>query len=491
MNNLLHGNEKRQLQLAETLIQNGDWLKLKELADKLNYSERTIKYDLKNFKETFTDFTIETSHRGIRLIFDHNKGLKNIYGHILESSNAFKLLEIIFLDETCNVTDLADKLYISPSTLYRIIHQVNQVTEEDDFYIETNPCKVTGDEDKIRYFYYRLFFEKYTIMTWPYYQMNAHMIDDLLYFLMDLTDFKADFAYYSIARLILFVNLKRYEKENYVTMEKTDLNFSKIVSKMNQSPENIKYFEKQFKLKINQAFITQLLFPFVQDGYSFNDDHLKSKIAEDKKVFNQVEVINDLLNELSEGHKIPLPNKDKVVFEVYNAIHIEKYDPRSGCILYDRNQLFAQTIHTEFPNFFQQLYEGIKNIRRIMHLPSTEKDINYLIYIIFTEWEGLIIELEHQRQKVSVLIISNRNLAHSYMLSNCLSLKFNSYLTIDVYDDTIVTQSILENLTHDIIIANFPIPELRHKESIYIENFPNPNELSQIQKKIDKILAQK
>lgn len=488
MHNLLQGSEKRQLRLAELLIYNGDWMHLKELAQELDCSERILKYDLKNFNNIFSDFKVESSHRGVRLVFDDNKGLKNIYLNIFDSSNAFKVLEKIFFNETYSVSELADMLYVSSSTLYRIIHQINQIIKEDDCLIETNPCRMVGAEDKVRYFYYQFFFEKYTILTWPYDRMNHDMINDLLYFFMELTEFRADFAYYNIAKLILFVNLNRYQKEHYILPETIDINLDDILSKINSSPGNAQYFEKRYKLKINEMFIIQMFSPFINNGFAFNYEQLLKKIDESEEIDTEVRLLRRLLNELSEANNIPLPNKDEVVFQLYNSSSLENYDPRSGYILYDRNKFFAEAIKDDFPNFFEQLYEGVKKYRIAVGLPSTEKDVNFSVYVLFTEWNNLILELHKQSDKVKVLIVSNRNLAHSYMLKNYLESKFNTQLVTEVYNDTIVSKSILEQLDHDFILANFPIPQLRNKESIYIENFPNQNEISQIQKKIDYFL---
>lgn len=490
MYNLLQGSEKRQLRLAELLIHTGDWMKLKDLAQELNCSTRILKYDLKSFEDTFSDFSIETSHRGVRLIFDDNKGLKNIYVNIFDSSNAFKLLEIIFFNETYSVTELAEILYVSSSTLYRVIHQMNQIIEKEGCHIETNPCKVSGREDKVRYFYYRFFFEKYTIMTWPYDDINHDKINDLLYFFMELTQFKSDFAYYNIAKLMLFVNLIRYKKEHYISTEIININLDDVLTKLESSPENADYFEIRYKLKINEQFIIQMFSPFITDGFSFNYDQLLRKINENQKINNEIQLLSNWLDELSEVTEIPLYNKDDIVFKLHNSIYLEEYDPRSGYLLYNRNQFFVNAIKKDFPNLYKQLYNDILKYRSTIGLTSTDVNINFFMYILFTEWKNLILELHKQSDKVTVLIISNRTLAHSYMLKDFLDSKFHTQLITEVYDDTFITKSILEKLDHDLILANFPIPELRNKESIYIENFPTQNEISQMQKKINTLLSE-
>lgn len=50
MRNLLSTKVQRQLRLMETLIQNRNWMKLHELAEKLGCTERILKSDLNELR---------------------------------------------------------------------------------------------------------------------------------------------------------------------------------------------------------------------------------------------------------------------------------------------------------------------------------------------------------------------------------------------------------------------------------------------------------
>lgn len=53
MRNLLSTKVQRQLRLMETLIQNRNWMKLHELAEKLGCTERILKSDLNELRIAF------------------------------------------------------------------------------------------------------------------------------------------------------------------------------------------------------------------------------------------------------------------------------------------------------------------------------------------------------------------------------------------------------------------------------------------------------
>lgn len=283
MKNLLKSSDRRRLEIAEILFDQEDWVTLDYLASKVHSSKRILKYDFVNFEETFNDFSIKTSHQGVRLVFHQNKGFKTLYNNVLEQSISFRLLETIFLNETYSTPELADELFISPSTLYRLIDHSNKVTNSYGFEIQTNPCQLVGDEEKIRHFFIKYFYEKYTRLDWPHKSEEAEALDNLLFFFIDFTQTPIDFAYYNIFKLITIVNLLRYKNGHFIHIDTNKINFSEIMSDLTQHSKTFKYFEKTLNLEINNEFIHQIFTPFIQKGYSLTLDRLNKKVLENKK----------------------------------------------------------------------------------------------------------------------------------------------------------------------------------------------------------------
>ncbi len=485
MENLLQKKERRQLRLAEFLIEKDDWLTFQELAEELGCSERILKYDLNHFKETFSYFKIESSHDGIRLIFNKNKGFKNIYQSVFDSSHAFQLLELLFFEENYSINQLADRLYISSSSLYRLINQVNEVLIDYGFQIETNPCRLTGAENEIRYFYYKYFFEKYTILTWPYDEIDQPIINDLLGFLIMVTNSKTDFAYYNMAKLILYINFNRYQKKHYISIESQSLNT--LISSLSISEKKIEYFEKKYRLKIDETFIAQIFSPFVQTAYFFNYDQLVAESKINEEIAGRIQQIEKLLQHVSKDNQIKLADNKNLILELYNSHLLENYDPRSGYILYDRNTLFLNRLKENYPDFYQSIRLRIMEYRKNTGLNLIDKNVNYMLYTLIVEWEYLLPQLQDNIEAVKVLILSNRTISHSYLLKYILETEFPDLLSVDIYTGAILSVNSLDKLDYDFIVSNFPIPDLRNKESFYIENLPSKNQLSQIQHQINII----
>ena len=72
---LLAKKQRRQMRLLETLIREKRWFHLKELAEMLDCTERSLKEDLSNLRTVFKEFLIESSTNGIKISYDDSVGI--------------------------------------------------------------------------------------------------------------------------------------------------------------------------------------------------------------------------------------------------------------------------------------------------------------------------------------------------------------------------------------------------------------------------------
>lgn len=492
MRNLLRGNERRQLKTIEVLFAHDDWMTISDLAKAVDSSLRILKYDFDSMRETYKDFTIETSPKGVRLVFQKNKGLKSHYKNVFENSLAFRLLELIFFNEDYTVYEIADQLYLSISSLYRLINYINEVTIEYGFQVDTNPCRIVGTERSIRTFFYRYFFEKYTTMDWPNLEKKTEIqvdkIDHFLSYLINLPKLNLDFAYYNQLKTMVFINLLRYNRGYRVKVDYSKVNFQDLTSDLNVYRDAIEYFEKNFQMKANLDLMTQIFMPFAHERYSINYDTLLLKASRKTTIQKEVTYIETLLNELSVKHNIPIRNVENIVYHTHNSAFYEEFDPKAGFILYNRNAHFMGLIKEEFPRFYEDLYEAVKKYRKVARLKYTPDGMNYFMYVIFSHWDCLLIELRKKYKKVKILIISNRDVSHAKMLKDFITYEYGRRLIIDIYDDVFLTKDILEESDYDFIISNFPVSGLEAKVAIYVENIPTVSDYNKIGKEINHIL---
>lgn len=162
------------------LISGSEVTSLKELADSMGVSTRSIKLRITRLNETINDcFGIEkfivSSHKG-DIYFDslYDYQTLNIFNKVqtlhLRKSHRFNL--IILFAEYFKLTrqDICDKLFISPSYLNKIIKSLNdqakkynlKIVNQDGYYF------IDGDEMEIRTVFYHLLKLGYQDSEWPF-----------------------------------------------------------------------------------------------------------------------------------------------------------------------------------------------------------------------------------------------------------------------------------------------------------------------------------
>lgn len=486
MEELLRSNEIRRLRIAEVLYEKEDWMTISNLAKELNVSVRILKYDIEKFKNLFDDFTIETSRHGIRLQFYKNKSLKTLYKNVLNQSTSFQLLETLFLEQNHSTFELADLLYISPSTLYRMIDHINSVVSRYNFQVETNPCRLVGDEKSIRTFYILYFYEKYTRLDWAY-DIFDEEIDQFLYFVLGVVNYEIDFALFNIIKLMTTVNYTRYKQNNLLPIDQFDLNTDELFPVFASHTDSLQYFEEKLHLSLNIDVINQLFVPFVFRNYSISQDRFLSKTKAYTEYADNFTFLSHLFDEIADKLQIPVWNKEEIIFGVINAVGLNTFDPRSSFVLHNRNKMFVDGIKQEFPEFYEPLQKSMNEFLKRSDLAGSDELENYLMYISYSIWKGLTLNLRKRHKKIKVLIVSNRHPSHSQMIKEFIEYELSDHLTLDIFDDLYLTETILENLDYDFIVANFPLPLLKSKNCICIENIPTFQDLTKIRNEIDDI----
>lgn len=488
---LLNASNQRRLKFAELLSNTEEWMTLTELSQQLDCSTRVLKDDMVHFRKNFTDFEIQASNQGIQLNYHQNKGMKNLYQQILSESPTYQLLEALFIHEGMSIAELAELLFMSSSTLYRLIRQINTEISKHEFKISKNPYHITGNEKNIRYFFYEYFYEKYSFTGWPFDTVDEEDLDNFLTFHIELTQLKNDFAYYNKFKIISVVNLIRYKNKHYVNTEGIKLNYKEAIPDLSPYTDLFQEFERSFDIQYDNHAIAQIFTDYVEDDFFFNYDRLMEKAAENKEIAAEVSMISQTLENLSEETNISIPNKKKMISAFRNIIHLDYLEPRPGYTLYNRDKYFVAGIKDEFPNFYQTLYQTMKELREFLDKPLTEEGINFYIYTVFTYWKGLVPELRKKFLKIRVTIISDRHVTHAKMLKDFITHEFSEQIVIDIYTGIELDREILENLESDIIVTTFLVPKLTNQRTLYIDSVPIFKVFVNLQKVIDEIIEER
>lgn len=491
MRELLKANVRRRLELIEQLMASKDWSRFSDLANTLNSSVRILKEDVAYLRQSYLSITIESSQLGIRLNQESSSSIKDVYRYVLKQTLAFQLLEVLFFDETLSLEDLANKLYSSPSTIYRTINQLNDYfIEHYDCYIETSPCRFVGNETNIRLYYKAYFSESSTLMEWPFKDIDESTINKAFDIILSFVphDLDMDFAYYEQIKPVVMVNLIRYKNGHYIetSQDKSDV-FKRIV-------HVFKFFIPSTKLKklpdINDHYIYQVFSPYIRKGPAYNIKQLNKMKAKNNEVGDALRYLEFSLINLASNLNISI-NIDLILFGVYNTSFGENEIPTASFILHDHIGIFLQKVRQFSPAILQQFHEFIEGFRQRLGKKADINKTNLLVYTLFNYWDNLFSDLHKKNNQITVTLLSQHHHTHAKVIQNLFEFTLSSDVSISIYDQPAISVDRLNDLDTDLIISNFRLLDGVNKESLIIQDFPSPQDLSLINSTIQRIRDQK
>ena len=219
---LLSKKQRRQLQLLEILIKEKRWFHLKELATRLDCTERSLKEDLSNLRSTFDEFLIESSTNGIKIAYEDSIGLEVVYHHFYKESQAFALIEYLFFHKDVSNEFICKKFNLSYQSFYRLIRTINQKLQTKyNVKINLNPLNLIGDETDVRFFYAQYFAERNYYMEWPFPEFKENAVTDLITFFFKLYGYPLTFSVIKSYKVLLTVYLSRIKQGYFIDMPTT------------------------------------------------------------------------------------------------------------------------------------------------------------------------------------------------------------------------------------------------------------------------------
>lgn len=489
--NLLSKAEKRRLDFLEILSYADHEITYTELSRLLNASVRVLKEDVLYFRKNFTSFSILQSEHAVEIRYKQNEGIKSVFQFFLEHSSAYQVLEGAFIYEGKSIDELEELLYISRSTIYRLIKKINLSTSKYDFKIQTNPIAIIGNEKNIRKFFYTYFYEKCSFKALPFFVKEEKTLDKFLKFHLQLTQLKDDFAYFEKFKTITAVNLARFQKNHHVETDHIELNFASAIPDLTPYADLFEEFEVVFQISYDDFAIKQIFTHYVDKEFSLTYEHLMHRAKQDEDIASEITKIREVLERVSKENNIPIPNIEKTISAFRNIIHLDYLEPDPGYILYNRDQCFIDELEENYPDFYRSLSSAIQELRAFYEKPPTQEGTNFYVYTVFTYWKGLVAELRRKTPKIRVMVISDRHFTHARMIKEFIDFEFSEQSDVEIYSSMELNYQILEELEHELIVTNFLIPEIEGKKTVYIKNLPTPRDLAELQNKMDKIIEER
>lgn len=491
MRHLLEKRENRHLTLLEILHFKDSWMTISSLANELGCSERILKQDIADLKDLFQDEILFTSNQGIRLVFPSNLNLEVIYQATLKESLAFQLLEFLFFYETKTLAELANALYISKSTLIRIIQEINSTLEPYDFRVTTTKnCMITGNEQKIRTFFVHYFAERYSYSDWPYKNIEEELFEKVILFLTKFNKVELNFSDFVRVKNWIAVAIIRTNHHHYLEIQQTKL--PKMLPNLSRLHVLFGSFEEKLSISLEPEFLEQIFSSFLKEQFILTFDDLISATKKNESFHKNMLLIIDMIDFLSKKLKISVPNQEHLILDLFNMSYISA-GKKDGLyyipfILFDQKKYFIQSIENEYPEFIQLALKALKVYQKKSDFFFSEFGINELLYTIIIHWDNLLIELQKKRKKIKLAVISHYDLEHAKMIEDFLSIHFRDLIESSIYVKPKLTEKDLTKLNSDLVISTTSLKNMEVSPTICIQNVPSKKDIANIYQAITACL---
>ena len=473
MRDLLSKKSHRQLELLELLFEHKRWFHRSELAELLNCTERAVKDDLSHVKSAFPYLIFHSSTNGIRIINTDDSDIEMVYHHFFKHSTHFLILEFIFFNEGCQAESICKEFYISSSSLYRIISQINKVIKRQfQFEISLTPVQIIGNERDIRYFFAQYFSEKYYFLEWPFENFSVEPLCKLLALVYKETAFPVNFATQRMLKLLLVTNLYRIKFSHFLEVEKNSFNNELLESFMQAEgiEDIVASFDSEYHISLNKEVIGQLFVSYFQKMFFIDEEVFLSYAKTDSYVKKSYRLLGELVDQVSREYNLQIDNKDNLIWHLHNTAHLHRQELSTEFILFDQKGNTIKNFQNIFPRFVSEVKEGIEHYLEGLDMDCNSMKVNHLSYTFITHSKHLVLNLLQNQPKLKVLVMSNFDQYHAKSVAETLSYYCSNNFELEVWSELELSLESLKDSPYDIIISNFIIPPIENKRLIYSNN---------------------
>ncbi len=478
MEHILSKQSQRFLTTLEHLYYN-NYSSYENLANLSHVSIKTIQEDINKINDFIEPLSIqEYSQSEVHLKKQDNISCDFIYSCILSNSLEFSVLELVFFEQEDRLEDYADALFISLSTLKRIISKINARLKKKGIQISTNPIQLVGNEGVICLTMANFFKEKYLTDNYPFSKVQYKVFDQLVHYA--LSDYKEFLNYPDMDKLKLysFIAIIRLQNghSNDITAYRRTLNkefdfpfLSNFIFKQT--------FKSVFHIELTKENIISFAYPFLNDNFAFNYQEMLKIANKNQKKREEFENLVFLLNDISESLMIPLEKekKEKLLLDLFNVrlLMIGK-----TYLLYNAKRNFIINLAGDYPIIYQFVEEKIIANERFKNYSESEKE--EIIYILLTHWQELFFAIQDKQPLFKAGLCMTSDIEHTQLLADMLNRKFYRRFDFQPIAFTSFKDAYKQFDNYDVIITNVSNLSNKKKPVVSIDLYPSFNDYAKI-----------
>jgi len=486
-----------EIKLLEYLGHQDDWVTSTKISYDLNFSRRTIQYCVKSINDEYPNLVI-SSRNGFKVVSKQQLSsiLSNSQVIDIPQSEADRktliLKSLLFTNESKDLDELAQELFISPSTLNNELIKIKLELSEFDLIFKTksNVASIEGLEKNKKKMISSLIYkdtkenfmnldsmQKYLPM-FDLHRVKRIVTDNLKQFEFFIDDF-------SLLNFVLHIaiTMERNKLDHHLTFKKSSHSNTTLVSAhINEIIKTIANdIEKEYSVNFSESDCYDLALLIMTRVINLKPESIAQHQLIDIVGQDVLDLVHIIQQRTLNDFLIKLDQQD---FTFRFSLHIRNLFIRLENKIELRNPQMIN-IKTSFP-FIYDISVFIANIiHQYHHVSISEDEIAYIALHI-----GVLIEEQKALEnKLTAVILNPQYFSNSLnILKKCLKI-FNDSLIIS---EVIMDESeIKDHQDFDLLISTIPVHKIIDKQVVLITEYMNHSDIAEIANAIDKALKYK
>lgn len=416
LSQLLDTASFRRLQLIELLNYDDTWQTIDRLSNELACSRRTMITDIQSINNYIGNklFIKTSKQRGVKLITSDQFHIEEVYQDFVENSLNFQILKKIIELDVTTYEDLSELLFTSPSSINRSLKQINTFLVKYNLSIQSNPIKIIGTEEQIRYFY-SIFLCQYCSSTIDNFEHSLK--ETASHFLEQLEKERKTYPYSFLTHyrtLIWMIVCSDRISKGYL-IEKEYRTPNRVNLKMLQS---ISRLTKELPFELPKKELAFMLYIYWDNHQEFDTNDLDNEPS--MKSLHQD--ILFLIEKIKEETGYSLEDQSFLINNLMGYCFYRNFFTGPSNLLFNpkKNLLEASlTLFDEFINTVKKMVEYFPQDSLIHDLQLDDFIFNVIVF-----WKGLVAQVHSKKEKIQILVISYLGMGQEQLISDMLQVRF-------------------------------------------------------------------
>lgn len=489
MYQILSKNDYRKVTLLRMMAEDPNPKKSAWLAQRLHCSERVVELIIREMKKDFHSFlSWKKSEGGWHIQFKEGSSFFDIIQKIYRKQPICSILELVFSNQFMDIKQLQERLFISQSTIYRMIQKFNErVGKYYRIHLASKPYRMEGDELSIRRFFTRFFLELYTYYEYPFENIERSAVEELIQTAIRIYGATVDFACYQRALVTSVVSIIRYKQGHRIQTQQIKPYVQELMLRTFQDRSGFEPLEERLGVRLDEEFVLDVFFQYTMVGFYLNMEDMLNDIdlldissvdglqriylnhPERRLSERSIHLLGKLILKLSIKHNLTIDSLHRVIVEIHNHAFMECFGIGTKPLFIDETRLYFSHLRRKSPVFFEDLNDMLSAYYRTIFGEPKPYILRNLAMVTLCNWKDFFKKFLESHHKETVYILSHSLIQHGSLLRSKLERIFGDQVRWEVYTRFDVRIETLEELPCRFLISTFPLPPLKTKKVLRVE----------------------